>query len=178
MPHARSRNTPPPPRAKHHAAPPEPGRACAAGTRDWRAPAALLVALFLAALASACSDAPDAGGRRGGPPARGGRVLPAQVLFQAQPDLTDAEAEALWATPGTVRAVLLVQVGADGTAANPRVKSVEPKGLPVADAFAQAVIRSLPEWRFRPATRDGQAVAAELEVVMEAEGGGQDPEPR
>jgi hypothetical protein len=104
-----------------------------------------------------------------------GRVVEPQVIEQAQPDLTDEEAEVLWATPGVVRVIVRVAVSRDGVASNARVVSAEPKDLPVAQAFAQAVVRSLPKWKFRPAMRDGQPVDAEMNLTMEAEGGSETP---
>jgi hypothetical protein len=106
------------------------------------------------------------------------RVTPPQVLLQAQPALSDADAEALWAYPGTVRVVLRVSVRRDGTASGSKIVSAEPAEAPEARAFAEAVLRSLPEWRFRPATRRGQPVDAEMDLTMEAEGGIEEPAAR
>jgi len=137
----------------------------------------LAVGLMLAGLFVLCGCGGGDDTAASGPPknAPRARILPPQVLFQAQPDLSDADAEALWATAGRVRAELLVNVGRDGVASNARVVAAEPKGQPVAQAFAEAVMRSIPRWKFQPATRDGVPVDAEMTLTMEAEGGASDP---
>lgn len=130
--------------------------------------------LAILAVVAGCGGGSDR--ERGGPPnnAPRARVVPPQVLFQAQPDLSQADAEVLWATPGKVHTVVAVYVRRDGTASNARVVAAEPKDLPVSRAFAEAVIRSLPNWKFQPATRDGVPVDAEMTIEMEAEGGAED----
>jgi len=124
----------------------------------------LLAAALLAACGGSDAELPPAAKQR-----PRSRIVEPQVIEQAQPDLTEDEAEALWATPGTVRAVVRVAINREGVASGARVVSAEPKDLPIAHAFAEAVVRSIPHWRFRPATRDGQPVDAEMNLTMEAE---------
>jgi TonB family protein len=62
----------------------------------------------------------------------------------------------------TGRVVLLVDVAADGSVANAVIERSEPRGV-----FDEAALKAVKDWKFNPATKDGQAVAARVRVPVD-----------
>jgi len=92
---------------------------------------------------------PGSGGGIGGGVYRvGGGVLPPKVLYDPDPDYSDAARRAKY--QGTV--VLWVVVGADGRSL----------GMGLDEKAVEAVRR----WKFDPAKKDGQAVAVQISIEV------------
>jgi TonB family protein len=86
----------------------------------------------------------------------GGDVTAPTVLTKVEPEYTEVARAALLS--GTVS--VSVEIGPDGLAHNPRI--LRPLGL----GLEEKAIEAITQWRFRPGTKDGQAVtvAATIEV--------------
>jgi len=96
------------------------------------------------------------GGIGGGVYRVGGGVLPPKVLYDPDPDYSDAARKAKY--QGTV--VLWVVVGADG---RPHEISVRRSlGMGLDEKAVEAVRR----WKFDPAKKDGQAVAVQISIEV------------
>jgi TonB family protein len=96
------------------------------------------------------------GGIGGGVYHVGGGVLPPKVLYDPDPDYSEAARRAKY--QGTV--VLWVIVGADG---HPRDISVRRSlGMGLDEKAVEAVRR----WKFDPAKKDGQAVAVQISIEV------------
>ncbi len=105
------------------------------------------------------------GGRGIGPnnngrPGLSGRIgeptRPAQVIYRVDPEFSEDARKAKF--QGVV--VLMIEIGTDGRAHNPKV--VEPAGL----GLDQKALEAVSQWRFRPAQRNGEAIASTARVEV------------
>jgi len=99
---------------------------------------------------------PDKDGRPGLSGRIGGPTTPAQVIHQVDPEFSEDARKAKF--QGVV--VLLIEVGVDGRAHNPKV--VEHAGLGLDEKALEAVS----QWRFRPAQRGGQSIVSTARVEV------------
>lgn len=86
----------------------------------------------------------------------GGPIKPAQVIHQVDPEFSEDARKAKY--QGVV--VLMIEVGIDGRAHNPKV--VEHAGL----GLDEKAIEAVSQWRFRPAQRGGQPIASTARVEV------------
>src|SRR5688572_16882539 len=80
------------------------------------------------------------------------------VVEHAKPTYTEAAMRAR--IEGEV--VLTIEITAEGTVANPRVR----KSLDREHGLDEAAIEAAGRWRFKPATKDGQPVAVVAELII------------
>jgi TonB family protein len=100
------------------------------------------------------------GPNKEGRPGLSGRIVgpttPAQVIHQVDPEFSEDARKAKY--QGVV--VLMIEVGVDGRAHNPKV--VEHAGLGLDEKALEAVS----QWRFRPAQRGGQSIVSTARVEV------------
>jgi protein TonB len=99
----------------------------------------------------------DKPGRPGFTPGRiGSPTKPAVLIYQVDPEFSEDARKAKY--QGVV--VLMIDIGVDGRAHNPKIVQTPGLGLDV------KAVEAVTQWRFRPASRDNKPVASTARVEV------------